>query len=574
MTLHAFAKARDDNDLRREKLASWSSPIRGLSTYCICCIDEAQDLNEPLVNMLMLCLLPNIKNSTMIIVGDFFQCIYKSLYGSSTQYLVRPQEWTQRDFVNCKLSRSFRLTRQMAEFINTHLDPRKMKDHYPKYWSQHGDIITDKWGDGIEGNKEGETVKDIDVDGYNPPVAVIDELLKIICSGKPEDTTLIVSSTDKDKNTPMAKLINRLTDHNWYIQKSGNGERFVEDVHLLKQTKSKACTIWSMKGCETPTALVYGMDKYCERYDDPMSIYNQMYVALTRASRRLIVMGSKRKNGPFFTQRVMKEVTTQKSSPSIRITVTGLLEFVRSEDQITDNVMDTVVVREKAVRPTSNMIRTTVRKLWEEIYTARGVLVEEALAWLLQGNDLEAFPWQARYKLFLEQHPLSIYKAQIGPEDYAWCDVQNTPEASYLPAMVRSADKMLRQALQKLNVKIDKILYHSKVYLDGVSGEVDFIVIAGPQAVIVELKVTRGPHDKSHFHQVMCYGGMVEFDVLTCFVLNPLEGTCIEVKCANGSYREHFRMCRNRKLSKKHVSTASPQVDNRPSKKQCNNKKK
>jgi hypothetical protein len=146
------------------------------------CIDEVQDMTEQFYLLVMdyFAKVRSLSAPQMLIVGDPFQQVYK-YRGARLEYLLRPHLYfsfatssaaaaaavessEERDggedanadddcsptpWVELKLSVSFRISHEMAKFINSKLDPRKLKHAYPEWYEKHGKWIDAAWQSGI-----------------------------------------------------------------------------------------------------------------------------------------------------------------------------------------------------------------------------------------------------------------------------------------------------------------------------------------------------------------------------------------------------------------------------------------
>ena len=93
----------------------------------------------------------------LLMVGDIFQSIF-GYNGSSDAYLREPEVWfgpycKQAHFVAHVFRTCYRITHEMAAFINTHCHPKFLKyaiTKDPDWWAKHGSFLLETWGDGIK----------------------------------------------------------------------------------------------------------------------------------------------------------------------------------------------------------------------------------------------------------------------------------------------------------------------------------------------------------------------------------------------------------------------------------------
>jgi hypothetical protein len=545
LTLHAFANAQTDEGLDPQIVKNWRwrprSQGAGLSEYSLFVIDEAQDLSPLLVSMLKICLLGTIDKETsrLVVIGDYFQCIYSSLLGADASYLTCPEKWTERKFKSLNLSVSFRITHQIAAFINKELNPLRLAVHYPGFWRKHGDTVTRLWGNGISATKHGPKVETYACNTWYKQElrqhGVLAEIKEKLKTGRPEDVCLIVSTTDDSTATPSRVVVNALTDHNWCVILSGRGraEMAVSDGQM--RNKALACTTFAMKGSERKHVFVNGFDSYCEGHnpESPLHAFNLLYVGFTRAMESLsVLVHTDGKVGRFCTQRERGEYPqVVEKRPKKSMAVTDLVSYTRASTAIANNVVQTVCEhRTSDLRGVRRMeIDCLERDVTEDVCTATGVLVEKALCakWMS-----EEFDWAGEYARYLEGHAYQNYRKQIRPEDFGWT------QDAVLCELVENAHVLVERSigpftLVRHNGKVEKNemrVENSPGYTVRVWGEYDFLVQgADGKLVLIELKVTGGVSD-AQAHQVLCYAALCTEDIACCLVVNPLIGECREIR--------------------------------------------
>ena len=282
-------------------------------------VDEVQDMSE-LFEKFVDNIVGQIKTDfgslpCILIMGDPFQCVYQ-FKGATPEYISEPQKIFKNravgSFEQVNMDTSFRITPEMAEWINKNLDPRSMEQHYPDYWKVHGNMITTLWGAGIKGNpdKKGNVFYTESID-----VALVEKLY----SQELDKNTVILNVSTK--NNILAKLTTTMHTYAWFID-DGNSEYEVSDN--IKKNKRLVTTIGKFKGLESNLVVFCGMNKYLETMagDDPLSIYNKCYTACTRALKTLVIISGGEK---YFTMRkdICHDNTIKKP-----ICVTALSEYV------------------------------------------------------------------------------------------------------------------------------------------------------------------------------------------------------------------------------------------------------
>lgn len=239
-------------------------------------IDEVQDMCE-LFYQALLYILPS--DAQMCVIGDVHQMLYgyrSAEERANTTYLTNArmhfEAFTKGPWVTHELSVSYRLTPNVAHFANlvwkTNIVAGNLRHNYKvQFWTASA------FGRGA--------------------AKIANRIVEEVLEPHGVESLLITSqSTDKDKG--LMPVINEL------MQKTdANGERRY-NVHMKTQeddggtdaellhNKMRAWTFCGSKGTESPVVLVWGFSMYDR--ERALSNLNQMGVALTRSSGRLIVV--------------------------------------------------------------------------------------------------------------------------------------------------------------------------------------------------------------------------------------------------------------------------------------------
>ena len=253
-------------------------------------IDEAQDMN-PLYSRFVVSLLEKMsKPPTMLVIGDPFQRIF-GFNGATCEYLVRPAAHFgpllyEGSFTTLHLSICWRISHEMAAWINEHLDPTNLRHTYPAWYEEHGAQVEAWWGKGIRANPARMpapgSVKVIK--GRKTKQAVF-EASKMFADFGSDQVALLAYSL---KGRDVRAIVNRLgaqPGDDWAVLKGACPGRDV-----LKG-KRLASTVHRMKGLERKGTLVCGMGAWIESYYplSPIDHFNVWYVACTRATDRMVV---------------------------------------------------------------------------------------------------------------------------------------------------------------------------------------------------------------------------------------------------------------------------------------------
>lgn len=293
--------------------------------YSVVILDEVQDMTPTYYEFIMLYLRDH-PAKRYCIVGDVNQNIYEFNRADSRflSYADKLFDFNDLPFKLCKLSTSYRVTSQIANFINrVYLKNNR-----------------------IRAIKEGPPVNYILHDNYQAAAFYDKYMVPILAKYNSEDVFILAPSI-RDKS-PIAVLANYISDHkktNIYIPNSDT-EPFDEDA---ARNKIAFSSFHQSKGRERKCAIIYGVDasyiKYYTKGLIPTKCPNAIYVALTRAKELLVIVHSNQYDFlPFSNPFVLTEVancikTTTKTiirevspmPPKVPDSVTGLLRHHPSD---------------------------------------------------------------------------------------------------------------------------------------------------------------------------------------------------------------------------------------------------
>jgi len=274
LALKYYAEAFDDAGLRkilREKLP----PSKELPLLDVLVLDEAQDMTPLLFEFIVKFTLDIGKPFQLLILGDKRQGLYE-FKGSYTGYLTLADKmWENhpylhsKGFVICTLNTSYRITNQMAEFVN-----RAMLDETR-----------------LLACKSGPPVRYIRRETHILAGFVISNIKRLIAENNVsyDDFFILAGSL---KSYEIKKIENDLVEAGipCYISMMENRDQL--DSRVI-DNKVVFSTFHSVKGRQRRFVFVVGFDtgSYYER--DGYSIYecpNTLYVATTRASEGLFLL--------------------------------------------------------------------------------------------------------------------------------------------------------------------------------------------------------------------------------------------------------------------------------------------
>ena len=291
--------------------------------YNIIVVDEAQDMNKIYYKLVNKIISDNGSEVKICIIGDKYQSIYQFnnadyRFITLAEKIFKPNELEWKEL---KLSTSFRITNQMAKFINNCV----MGFNY------------------INANKEGSKVRYIMTEtfNYDRPLA---EVMYYLNDYVFDDIFILAPSVKKGKNdSPIRVLANVLTKIGIPIHvPTDDDEKLDEDIVKNKIVFS---TFHQAKGLERKNVIVYGFDEsYFQIFNkdaDSNVCPNELYVAITRASENLTILHNTQKNYvPFLKDELLEHCchyersilrTVYESGKAITLDVSEITRHLPSE---------------------------------------------------------------------------------------------------------------------------------------------------------------------------------------------------------------------------------------------------
>lgn len=331
------------------QLCHWTGkckPVIPLPDFGLMAIDEAQDLTPVLFSFLhyVMSFLPN--RPRLLILGDPFQLLYR-FNGAQEDYLLDAASKfadvaADVPFSHFKLSICFRITHEMAAWINSNLNPNNLeraKEPYAGWFAQRKELIADWWGEGIRADpaRPPSPGSLIYLERMKQPVPrvehVVDQITSVFKEYDSEHSALISPSIVANDYSPVRILTNTLTTVNgtpqaWFFDISrGMGRNDNEQLTSeIRKNKRVASTIHKFKGRECDAIVLVGLDAFAEKVEkrDPSNVFNMFYVGATRARKLLlIIQWNELAYATHLSRRTpldkMKDVISSTSYPVLRI---------------------------------------------------------------------------------------------------------------------------------------------------------------------------------------------------------------------------------------------------------------
>lgn len=480
--------------------------------YNMIIVDEMQDMT-PLYFKLIKKIVNSLNSPQLILIGDTRQAIY-DFNSADERFLIYANELFQRDFVELKLSRSFRMTNQLAEFVNKSLI--------------NFDLMC---GNGKKGPKPYYYIGN--------PFSNI--LPKLQASGFEFTTNMfVIAPSLRSAKTPARQFANMLTKQGIPIYVPVNDNEQI-NVDVLKG-KVIFSTIHQAKGLECDTVILYGFDdsyfKYFKKNSPDWICPNEMYVACTRAKRQLVLIHGTSHDYLPFLDRASLPYTTQiitngrvrarkgKSNPST-ISVTDLVKHIPSH--FIKSLIDQLTINQINAVETKISIDTTVDQgdLKENVAEITGTAIP-----LYYGYRANPFTLLEIYDILGEPAPDNITPSELLRISNLWCACKsgydfktvqitdyNWVSQEHLDQCVENLEKYIPLD-STFERKVDEIVCGKQI-----SGYIDCLV----DDIIWEFKCVTKLQEE-HILQAIVYKEIYHSDT-PCYLMNILTREVLEINC-------------------------------------------
>lgn len=247
--------------------------------YDMILLDEAQDISIVYYELVCKIMKDNMKkNIKMCVLGDVNQSIF-DFNGADSRYIKYADKlytFNQFPWMQCKLTTSYRITKEMSIFINQcmmgydRILSKKTTNIKPRY------IICDTFG-ALSPNK-------------NRTFLEIEHYLNM--NYKPGEIFILAPSLRNSKSSVrvLENLIKTRLPHIQVFVPTNDDETLDSDVI---ENKIVFSTFHQTKGLERKVVLIFGFDdsyfRYYKKDVDPNICPNELYVATTRAIEHLSI---------------------------------------------------------------------------------------------------------------------------------------------------------------------------------------------------------------------------------------------------------------------------------------------
>lgn len=279
---HAFCVKYYDNKCYTDsgiyKMLKNNARRKKYFNYDLLIIDEAQDMSPTYYEIVCKIMKEHKVKPKICILGDRYQSIFQFNNADSRfiKYGAQLFDFNDYKWINCSLNVSYRITSQMANFINKCVlneDRIVACKNNDKVRYLICDIFSGKFG--------GTETK------YMPY-----EEIKLYLKEYDYDDIFVLTASVKSEITPARILANKLSDDKIPIYVPNNDdEKLDEDVIKGKIVFS---TFHQVKGLERKVVITFNFSDsyftYYKKKSNPHRCPNELYVAITRAKEKLSVI--------------------------------------------------------------------------------------------------------------------------------------------------------------------------------------------------------------------------------------------------------------------------------------------
>lgn len=332
-------------------------------------IDEAQDMN-PLYFQLARKIIAASGRPRILIVGDFRQSIY-DFNGADERFItLAPQLFGGDNWLQLKLSVSFRINNEMADFVNA--------------------MIGEQF---IGAAKTGEKPHYLIGDYFRESKRLID-----LIRGRRNDEIFVIAPSVKSEKSPVRRFANTLTKKGYPVFVPSNDDQELDEELLAG--KIVFSSFHQVKGLERNVVIMFGFDKsyfdFFARGKSPKLCPNTLYVAATRAKERLIICHqSNNEYIPFMTPEEIAR-TCIVSGKLREIKLGGYEKSVYSASQLCDKIpsvdlaelMKMIAVTEVERGGQKITIPAKIKQgnLFESVADINGVAIVSYIEWAKYGR--------------------------------------------------------------------------------------------------------------------------------------------------------------------------------------------
>jgi len=281
-TYHSLAVAKYSSDAHtdtgiRNIINKEISPLSAIMPQDVIVIDETQDMTFLYFQLIVKYTRDMGTPFLLMVLGDYMQGLYE-FKGADIRFLTHAEDiWKgfpllkSQEFMKCTLKMSYRITNQMADFVNK----------------------------GMLGNtrlyacKEGEPIYYLRRDSYKSQNKVIQLITELLAQGANPSDIFVLGGSVKGTNSQIRRIENALSNLGipCHVPMIDGSDKIDEKVIDGKVVFS---SFHCVKGRQRPYVFIIGFDNsyfdYYAKTLDPKVCPNTLYVASTRATKKMVVL--------------------------------------------------------------------------------------------------------------------------------------------------------------------------------------------------------------------------------------------------------------------------------------------
>lgn len=359
-------------------------------------VDECQDMTELYYRFTLGLIQACPQKPVLLLLGDIFQRLY-SFHGATDRYLTDSTRyfgpWCHTPhFQLLPLSISWRITHEMAEFINEYVNPLKLQHAVsPAWWQQNYAKLVAFWGPGIRASPQRGPAPD-SVEWIEGALAKAHDSFTALYTRYPPDQISMICYSNRGENSPA----------NRFMAQVGENWRSVEEEPPADTSPTSPYytvgTIHKFKGLERSAILYVSLSAYLEDLhpDDPLEHFNLHYVACTRAKDRLLV------HLPHIKQMKQRYATMRPADPThntravvkLKTSVPRLLQYTPFDAvlSIGSQILQTIVIGEDStpLRADPHAFRVSSEHgTWENLAPYMSQVIALSFRLSFTGSQLE-----------------------------------------------------------------------------------------------------------------------------------------------------------------------------------------
>jgi len=527
-------------------------PKRHIPEYDLVIIDEIQDMTPDLYEFVSY-ISGDLAPKQYVLIGDQYQCIFK-FKNADNRYLTLGKKLfrSDRKWVECKLTVSYRVTRPIADFVN------KQLVGYNR----------------VKAVKDGAPVKYMIVDPFKHMDEIADMVKGYLKKGyRADDIFILAPSVKSTSGTPLNTLEHLLVYHKIpvVVQNNEKDNKMSQEEMVGKVV---FCTFHSVKGLERKICIVFGFDdsyfKFFDKEVDPNICPATIYVACSRSIEHLTVIHSFKNNYMnFIDQRDLEEnsnidlinltrikLGNSRKKEEENVSVTDLVKYI--PDKLVNRLCDNLSIRDYVSRKGQKKINTkTLIKMGEEgmvenVSTLYGTAIPFIKELMMSKDNQDTYfgyikSYLNQMRMMAHLHRIERLEKSLGDDTDQW-DFEELMFMTNCYMMIHSGyiyqveqirhykwvdAKAIKLGIERLSLYIDENNMFEVPMEKVMSG---IKVVGRPDAVddinrvMWEFKFVE-EITREHLLQLVCYAWIsgYDLDVWKLYIFNIKNGEIIEI---------------------------------------------